>query len=179
MKCAYRLAGILAFALVFAGCSPSDQKAAQGVANDAFIDAQVRAKAAAVDPATVSLLHVDSKNGDVTLSGKVATVAIKTSIESAAREVSGVRSVVDKIVVDPSAPTGAQIAADLELAARIRTALAAQTGVNAARIHVDVHRGVVVLSGTLPSKAHRDVADETVRPMPGVKKLVDNITIGK
>jgi hyperosmotically inducible protein len=179
MKFAHRLAGIAALAFVLAGCAPSDQKAAQTVANDALIATQVRARAAAVDPATVSLLRVESKDGNVTLSGKVATAAIRRSVESAAHEVSGVRSVVDRIVVDPSAPTGAQIAADLELGARIRGALAAQTGVNAARIHVDVHRGVVTLTGTLPSKAHRDVADETVRAIPGVKVFVDNITVAK
>jgi osmotically-inducible protein OsmY len=113
----------------------------------------------------------------LTLSGKVASAAERQAIEKSARGVDGVTSVIDDIVVDPSAPTGAQIEADLALATEVHAALAAQTGVNAAAVHVDVHRGVVTLTGTLPSKAHREVADETVRSLGGVHKLIDKIDV--
>jgi osmotically-inducible protein OsmY len=167
----------LALAVAAAGCNQDERNQTQSAADDALIAAQVRAKAAAIDPATVSLVHANCDRGTVTLTGKVATNAERTAIEKAARGVSGVREVVDEIAVDPSAPTGRQIAADIELAAKIQAALAAQTGINAAKIHVDVHRGVVTLTGTLPSAAHREVADQTVRGVRGVVKLVDKITI--
>ena len=167
----------LAAALACCACGTSNQDHAKQVADDTLIAAQVRAKAAAIDPATVSLVHVACDRATVTLSGKVATKAERTSIEQAAHSVNGVHDVIDTIVVDPTVPTGAQIAADLGLAARINAALAAQTGVNAARIHVDVHRGVVTLTGSLPSKAHRDVADQTVRAVGGVKRVDDKLTI--
>jgi osmotically-inducible protein OsmY len=171
------VAAALAAALACAACGSQDQDRAKQVADDALIAAQVRAKAAAIDPATVSLVNVTCDRGNVTLTGKVATTTERTSIEQAARGVNGVQTVVDGITVDPTVPTGAQIEADLALAARINVALAAQTGVNAARVHVDVHRGVVTLTGSLPSKAHREVADETVRAVPGVKHVDDKLTI--
>src|SRR5579863_10070165 len=168
----------LALALAAAcvtGCSNQDHSPAQAVADDALITAQVRAKIAMVDPATVGLVHVTSQRGVVTLSGKVKTAKERTDVENAARGVSGEKALTDDIVVDPTAPTAGEMESDLALSAKIHTALAAQTGINVAEIHVDVHRGVVKLSGELPSAAHREVADQTVRKVPGVVKLVDNI----
>lgn len=165
------------FVSLIAGCSQQDQSHAQSVADDALIAAQVRAKIAVVDPATVSLVHVTSDRGAVTLSGKIKTAKERTDVENAARGVSGVKSLTDDIVLDPAAPTAGEMESDLALSARIRAALAAQTGVNVAAVHVDVHRGVVTLTGELPSAAHREVADQTVRKVPGVVKLIDNITV--
>jgi osmotically-inducible protein OsmY len=165
-----------AVATAFA-CTPADQHQAQQAASDALVIAQVRARIAAVDPATVSLIQVRYRSGVATLSGEVATARERASIEDAARAVDGVREVLDHVTINAHAPTGAQIASDLELNARVRAALAAQTGVNAARIHVDAHRGVVTLSGTLPTAAHREVADGTVRALPGVRQLIDDIEI--
>jgi|HubBroStandDraft_1064217.scaffolds.fasta_scaffold258660_2 osmotically-inducible protein OsmY len=170
------VAAILACAAI-AGCGQSDRDQASRAADDALVVAQVHAKAAAIDPATMSLIGATDENGTVTLTGKVANVRERTAIEAAARGVNGVRGVVDRIVIDPSAPTGAEIEADLGLATEVHAALAAQTGVNAAAIHVDVYRGVVTLSGTLPTRAHREVADETVRSLHGVKRLIDDIQV--
>jgi osmotically-inducible protein OsmY len=170
-------AAALAFTFALAGCDQSDRNQAQAVAGDAFIAAQVRTKAAAIDPATLNLLHASCANGTVTLSGTVVSNAERADIEKAARSVNGVKDVVDDVKVDPSAPTGQQIEADLGLAAKVHAALVEQTGVNAANVHVDVHRGTVTLTGVLPSVAHRDVADQTVRGVTGVQKLIDKITI--
>src|SRR5215472_15880175 len=135
------VAALVAAASV-AGCSQQDQNQAQAVADDALIAAQVRAKIAVVDPTTVSLVHVTSERGAVTLSGKVKTARERTDVEDAARGISGEKSLTDNIAVDPTAPTADEMESDLALSARIRTGLAAQTGVNVAAIHVDVPRGV-------------------------------------
>src|SRR5579863_2158101 len=123
----------LALALAAAcvtGCSNQDHSPAQAVADDALITAQVRAKIAMVDPATVGLVHVTSQRGVVTLSGKVKTAKERTDVENAARGVSGEKALTDDIVVDPTAPTAGEMESDLALSAKIHTALAAQTGIN-------------------------------------------------
>ena len=170
-------AAVLAAAVCLPGCDQTTRQQAQSTAGDALIAAQVRGKLAAVDAATLTLVHITSENGAVTLTGTVSSSAERAGIERAANSVQGVRSVTDRTTIDRNAPTGAQMESDLALAARIHGALAAQTGVNATRIHVDVHRGVVTLTGTLPSAAHRAVADQTVRATSGVTKLIDRITI--
>jgi len=174
-----RVARSLVFALLIAstGCGQSGERQARGVADDALLVAQVRAKIAQVDAATVGLVHVANDAGAVTLTGKIATMKERIAMDAAARAVDGVKSVDDRVVVDASAPTAAQLEADLALSARVRGALVEQTGVNAARIHVDVHRGVVTLTGELPSAAHRTVADQTVRGVSGVVAVVDDLTV--
>ena len=169
----------LCLALASAACDQESRNQAQSLAGDAFIVTQVRAKAATIDAATVSLLQVKCDKGVVTLGGTVKSQQERSAIEDASRKVDGVKSVLDRIAVDPNAPTAQEIEADLALAARIQTALAAQTGVNAAKIHVDVHRGVVTMTGTLPSAAHRQVADQTARAVPGVNRLVDKIVVAR
>lgn len=176
---AWASAAIFSLILFGAGCDQSSRDQAQSTTDDALITTQVRASAAAIDAATISLVHVKCEHGVVTLGGMVAAQSERAAIEKAARGVSGVKSVVDEIVVDASAPTGKEIEADLELAARIHAALIAQTGVNAAKVHVDVHRKIVTLTGALPSAAHREVADQTVRAVPGVAKVIDKIAIAK
>ena len=168
---------VLALAALALGACGDQNGAAKQTADDALIAAQVRAKAIGVDAATVSLMHVAVAHGTVTLTGKIANADERQRIEDGAHGVGGVTTVVDRLVVDPSAPTGAQLEADLTLAGEIHAALVAQTGENAARVHVDVHRGVVTLTGTLPSNAHRDVVDETVRSLKGVRKLNDDIAV--
>lgn len=166
-----------ALAFVMTGCGQNASDQARSTADDALLATQVKAKIATVDAATVGLINVASTNGAVTLTGKIANIAEREAVEKAARSIDGVKSVDDRVVVDSTAPTGAQIEADLALSAKVHTALVAQTGINAATIHADVHRGVVTLTGTVPSAAHKSVADETVRGVKGVLSVVDRLSV--
>jgi len=165
-------------AISFAGCGQNATDKARSAADDTLLAAQVQARIAGVDAATVGLVHVSSSNGVVTLTGKIANMGEREAMENAARSVKGVETLDDRVVVDASAPTAAEIEADLALSAKVHTALVAQTGVNAADIHVDVHRGVVTLTGHVPSSAHKAVADHAVRGVKGVTSVVDKLAIG-
>jgi osmotically-inducible protein OsmY len=174
--------GILAtLLLAAAACSKSDQeqtqKALQGGANDAWICTQVRAAATALDPATVSLVKISCAPGVVTMTGQVRSKEEREQLIEAARKVEGVKSVVAHIEINPKAPTGNEIADDLTLATKVRVALAGQTGVNAIKIDVTVHRGVVTLAGNVPSTALRSVAVDTARGVSGVKGVVNKLTV--
>jgi osmotically-inducible protein OsmY len=168
---------VIALALSLAGCGQSGADKARSVADDALIAAQVKATIAGVDAATVGLVHVSSSNGVVTLTGTIANMGEREAMDKAARGVKGVETLDDRVVVDASAPTAAQIEADLALSAKVHAALVAQTGVNAADIHVDVHRGVVTLTGHVPSPAHKAVVDQTVHGVKGVTSVVDKLAI--
>ncbi|HZW75421.1 MAG TPA: BON domain-containing protein [Caldimonas sp.] len=175
-------AGIIAAtiaATTVAGCGQNGADKARSAADDALLAAQVQATIAGVDAATVGLVHVSSNNGVVTLTGKIANMSERAAMEKAARGVKGVETLDDEVVVDASAPTAKEIEADLALSAQVHAALVAQTGVNAADIHVDVHRGVVTLTGHVPSAAHKAVADQTVRSVKGVTSVVDKLEIVK
>jgi osmotically-inducible protein OsmY len=98
-------------------------------------------------------------------------------LAAAARKVDGVKVVDAHLVVNPKAPTGNEIAEDTALAAKVRVAIAGQTGVNAFKINVTAHRGVVTLDGGVPSRAIKTVALDTARGVDGVKGVVDKLEI--
>lgn len=163
--------------IVLVGCSPSSQQRAKNDLNDAFIAAQVRAKIATVDPATVSLVKVDVLNRGVTLTGQVHSAQERSNVDVAARSVANVTRVDDRLTVNPKAPTADEMAADLSLQAKVQTALAAQTGVNALKVRVSVHAGVVTLEGTAASPAVHELVLETTHGVPGVKRVVDRVRV--
>lgn len=165
--------------LSLAACGQNGADEARSAADDALLAAQVQATIAGVDAATVGLVHVSSSSGVVTLTGRIANMGERAAMDKAARSVKGVETLDDRVVVDASAPTAAEIEADLALSAKVHTALVAQTGVNAADIHVDVHRGVVTLTGHVPSPAHKAVVDQTVHGVKGVTSVVDKLAIVK
>ncbi|HEV2038235.1 MAG TPA: BON domain-containing protein, partial [Candidatus Eremiobacteraceae bacterium] len=83
----------------------------------------------------------------------------------------------DRLIVNPKAPTAEEIANDLSLQAKVKTALAAQTGVNALKVQVSVHSGVVLLEGSVPSKTVHDLVVETARGVSGVHRVVDHLRL--
>jgi hyperosmotically inducible protein len=178
MKSLYILA---VFALVLGGCSKSDQDQAQRAiergAGDVWVCTQVRGSATALDPATVSLVKVECTAGVVTMSGQVRSAQEREQLIAAARKVDGVKAVHAQIAINPKAPTGNEIADDVSLAAKVRFAIAGQTGVNALKIDVSSHRGVVTLAGAVPSRAIESVAVDTARTTSGVKGVVDKLHV--
>ena len=165
---------MLCFVLL-AGCTASQQQRAKIDVNDAVIVAQIKAKIAAVDTATLSLVNVDVNHGAVTLTGQVHSAAERIKVDTAARSVSGITRFDDRIVVNPKAPTAEEIASDLALQAKVKTALTAQTGINALKVQVSAHGGVVLLEGTVPSKAVHQVIIETTRDVQGVRRVIDRL----
>ncbi|MGC2129528.1 MAG: BON domain-containing protein [Candidatus Aquilonibacter sp.] len=66
---------------------------------------------------------------------------------------------------------------DAALAVRVSAAIATQAGVNTFHIAPVAHDGVVTLTGTAPSHEIDRVIVQTVRGVPGVKSVVDRISI--
>ncbi len=172
-----RLSVIMICLVLLAGCTASQQQRAKNDVNDAVIVTQIKAKIAAVDTATLSLVNVDVNLGAVTLTGQVHSESERIKVDTAARSVSGITRFDDRIIVNPKAPTAEEIANDLALQAKVKAALTAQTGVNALKVQVSAHGGVVVLEGTVPTNAVHQVVIETARGVQGVRRVVDRLRL--
>ena len=82
-----------------AGCTSMTGKSAGQNVDDASITASVKTKLAAEKPATLTKVDVDTNKGTVYLTGNVETPAIKERATELARQVSGVREVVNNLKI--------------------------------------------------------------------------------
>ena len=111
------------------------------------------------------------EGGFVTLSGEVSWEFQRSAAVNAVRYLLGVKGVNDaKLLIKPklSAPV---VKADIEVALKRR----AQK--DASDISVSVHGSDVTLSGKVHSWSERELATHTAWGSPGVRSVVDNITL--
>lgn len=114
---------------------------------------------------------VEVTDGVVTLQGTVSNrLAAQRAVEIAP-VVRGVRSIVDRISVAPT------VRPDYELDFAVAARLAKDAAISPQRIGVQTHDGVVRLTGDVDSDAARRIAVADVLAMPGVKDVVDTLSV--
>ena len=84
---------------VATGCTSMTGKSAGENVDDATITASVKTKLAGEKPATLTKVDVDTNKGTVYLTGNVENAGLKARATELAREVSGVREVVNNLKV--------------------------------------------------------------------------------
>jgi osmotically-inducible protein OsmY len=113
-------------------------------------------------------------NGIVSLTGNVDSYAKKLQAEHAAKNVLGVKVLVEDIEVklpDPRSKT------DVEIASEIITAFNANSFIPQEKITVKVEDGWVDLDGEVSWEYLREITENSVKYLPGVKGIYNNITI--
>lgn len=123
-----------------------------------------------IDPSDIK---VTTRNGVVTLTGVVRTLASKQYADLEAQKITGVRGVVDELQVTPS------YSFDADVAQHVRRRLgssASITSYSSAGLGVRVSDGVVTLSGTVNSFAESQQAALLASETRGVKAVVNNLT---
>ena len=115
-------------------------------------------------------VKVTVEAGWITLSGDVTWEYQRQSAVSAVRDLLGVKGVNNQILIKPdvSAPL---VKSDIEAALKRRAQRDAKD------IHVSVSGGDVTLSGSVQSWSERELATNTAWASPGMRKVVDNITL--
>ena len=110
------------------------------------------------------------EDGWVTLSGNLDWDFQRQSAAGAVRFLLGVNGVSDNIAItSPVSPIG--VKADIEAALKRRATTDAQS------IWVNVQGADVTLSGTAHSWAERELATDSAWGSPGVRNVVNNITV--
>ncbi len=110
------------------------------------------------------------RDGIVTLEGRTSFYYERAAAECAVRFLTGVRSVENRIMVEP--PTLAH-----EVRICIAEALKRSAAHEATRIAVQAVGGTVILQGVVHSQAERDVAEHAARTVEGVRSVIDNIIV--
>ena len=115
-------------------------------------------------------VKVKVESGFVTLSGELDWEYQRQSATGAVRYLLGVTGVSDQIVIKPKVSLSA-VKSDIEGALKRRAHADAQ------KISVDVRGTDVTLSGKVHSWSERDLAKHAAWGTPGVRNVVDNMTI--
>jgi len=115
-------------------------------------------------------LSVTSLNGIVLITGESRDAQTKNRVIDFAREVAGVRQVIDETEV--AGKTGLMArTSDTWLTTKVKTTLFSKTGLDANRIKVVTERSTVYLMGVV-TEAEADEAVEIVRHIDGVVRVV-------
>jgi hyperosmotically inducible periplasmic protein len=91
--------GLVMILAVTAGCTSMTGKSAGSNVDDASITASVKTKLAAEKMATLTKVDVDTNKGTVYLTGNVENAAVKERATEVARQVAGVREVVNNLKI--------------------------------------------------------------------------------
>ncbi len=151
-----------------AGARPAmpitDQSVRQWVVDQLSSDQAVRHDA----------ISVEVNDGTVILTGSVASPFNERRAASIARTVRGVTSVDDRLVVDANVQLGNEV-----LRSSVESALADVPLSSSERIDVSVTDGNVRLSGQVRDWQHRQLADQAVGRLIGVRSVDDQLTLAR
>jgi osmotically-inducible protein OsmY len=116
-------------------------------------------------------VKIKVESGWITLTGEVAWDYQRKAAVDAVRSLLGVAGVSDQIVIKTKT-SASVVKSDIEAALQRRAKSDAQ------HILVDVRGGDVTLTGTVHSWSERELAANSAWMAPGVRSVVDNITVG-
>lgn len=118
-------------------------------------------------------IGVTVKDGVVTLTGTVDNYVKKLEAENAAKKVTGVKAVVEKIEIDYNH----SIRTDEDIAAEALEALKWSVSVPDDKLKIIVSQGWVYLQGVVEWNYQKHSAKKAVETIPGVKGVINSIQI--
>jgi hyperosmotically inducible protein len=165
----------LAAAVAAPGCMSTRPASVQ--VDDASITAKVKSALAADATTNPLRVDVDTQEGVVRLSGTVEDPANRRRAEEVARNVEGVRRVVNDIQVGDK--TVGQSVDDKFITTKIKSKLTVSGDLNPFNIDVDTVNGVVTLSGRVAKPEAKAEAERLARETEGVREVRNNIQVGE
>jgi osmotically-inducible protein OsmY len=123
------------------------------------------------DGVSAQLVDVDVDEGVVTLSGSVDSLLGKRRAKAIAQRVRGVRAVINRIDVMPSARDDERIHED------VMEALLHDPAADSYELGVEVVDGVVTLSGLVDSWAEKKLSEDVVAGVHGVRRIDNDVRI--
>jgi hyperosmotically inducible protein len=142
---------------------------------DAWITTKTKIALLTAEDIKVTAVHVDTKDGVVTLHGKVRTAAEKQRAEDAARKVDGVTKVSNELQVVPESMEKAVEATDKQIQEKTQALIKADESLKGIKVD-SVDKGVVRLTGEASTMDAKLNAIEKAWTVSGVKQVRDEIS---
>lgn len=122
---------------------------------------------------------VTTKGGMITLRGKVATDEAKQAAEADAMKIDGVKKVVNHLVVMPKAEQKMVERKDDQIVKDVEDRLKKDQSLKKASIDVRSGKGIVTLTGDVPSLEMSLRASEKARQVAGVRAVHNELIVAK
>jgi hyperosmotically inducible protein len=179
--------GLLAAALAgfaLAGCNkpdtPADKQVSAGThLDDAVITTKVKTALMTDSAAKGSGTSVDTRKGEVLLSGFVDSQAQADREVQLAKAVEGVQSVQNKLMIKDGKATAGNVLDDSVITVKVKSALLADDKTRGTEFAVNSNKGVVQLSGYVDSADEQARATSVARNVEGVQSVVNDTSIKK
>ena len=179
------LAGILAVSLAACGKSPEESPAsAQGSSVGEVIDNTVvtaRIKSALMANPRINSydFKVETRNGEVLLSGFVDTQEQLNLAMETVHAVEGVGSIQNNVILKGENATAGNKVDDGVITTRVKAALLADPNIHSLDIRVVTRMDEVQLSGFVDNQAQIDRALALAQAVPGVRHVANEMAIKK
>jgi osmotically-inducible protein OsmY len=153
--------------------------------SEGWLTATIQAKYFTDPDVKARNIDVDVNDGVAVLRGTVATDAERRQAATIARNTEGIREVTNELRVDASVAGDRPIGAvpqlrrpDPWITMKIQSKYFLDPEVKGYRIDVDTRDGLVTLTGEVASEALRKEAEQIARETEGVRKVVNQLTVG-
>jgi osmotically-inducible protein OsmY len=146
--------------------------------NDSWITMKTKLELMTTKDLHTNDLNIDTKDGVVTLQGKVESAAEKAKAESVTRSLDGVKSVKNLLQVVPKSMEKTVDARDEDISKQVKDAFKADKLIEDSGISVaSVNKGVVLLTGKTKSMEAHLRAVEAAAAVPGVRHVSTNVVV--
>lgn len=149
--------------------------------SDAWIALKVRTTLLVRANVSFAETTVEVKDGVVTLAGTAESVAQKELTESYARDVEGVKSIVNRMIVrempaDKKRTMG-EVVDDASITARVKYELLTHRSTSALATNITTKDGVVTIVGEAKNEAEKTLVTRLAKAVKGVQSVVNEMTI--
>jgi osmotically-inducible protein OsmY len=146
-------------------------------ASDSWMTLKAKMALLADDKVSSTNVHVTTRQGVITLRGRVESDEAKQAAEADAQKVDGVQKVVNHLVVVPKSAQKMVQWRDDQIVEDIENRLKTDSHLKQASIDVHSDNGIVTLSGDVPSPQSSLRASEMARRVSGVRAVHNELTI--
>jgi hyperosmotically inducible protein len=160
-----------------APASTDSDSALRTTLSDAWITAKAKTRLLTHHDLSLLDIHVDTRDGVVTLFGIVDDATMKLACHKAIMELDGVRRVDDQLQVVPVRDVAQARELDEQVLASVEAKLAATDEIESGGISVAVQNGVVRLTGSVVDPESRLMARSIARSADGVRSVIDDLQI--
>jgi osmotically-inducible protein OsmY len=149
--------------------------------SDTWISVKVKAALLYRRNVSGTKTEVYVKDGIVTLKGVAANQAQKDLSAEYAKDIDGVKGVVNEIVVSKSLETTGETAGekidDASITAQVKGALLTHRSTSVLKTKITTNDGVVTVSGQARNEAEKALVTKLVTDINGVQSVVNNMTV--